>query len=755
MKNLMSRDEYIRSVNEGIIGDTFKKGIEKVKSFFNIGMRKIKGMITVFTNSGKILPVVTPQAMIDRVSGISGVEVCTTKDVNASIIDAGGKPCPENMPLDTSDEIYDFGPDGDAYFDWIENKEYENTLEYKNFMSISKIVEESNKRYADGENLFEDVDYSKRISYTKDSLRLENGDTNFFKERIKKLYADKINGEAVPNLLVFGAPGIGKSTIPNAVVREFNKNVSASDKMSIIKISAPNIQSGDLLMPTAPKEKDIKTMMELNPEMFKALNPEVYGNIAIGKVKGVVFNAGDDRNLVQKQVNNKARAIFSDEFKKRLDAVLAGTPQYTEVFAPQTWFPCYRKTGDDAVDKLLDRCANFGVFTDEDNTTMKTGGGGIILIDELLRAKPDIFQQFMDILMDRRLSDWEFGSKWIIVACSNRPCDSIQIDKVWNTNIDNAFNERFVKSFRLIPDPVSWKKWALGKGYDPVIMEYIFDEKSKIGDEYPRWHSMFDDPSYVKNNSPRTWEWVFLEIHKSLKRHNIENGTILDLTDEQIKFDICDMLDPDVVSDFLDWIKERRNRKFNLADYIDDDDADKFTGIFGDQYNDGSQSVKESVGDSEVYKNRLTDIVQQMHDMFGDHMEKATPRQLRNVTALVCSNFKHDLYLVKNNYIMPIWESGDLSVNAETYEREGKTYIKDYKLGEASAVICAAFPEDPTGKNDFGEFKNLDEETKFLVDRGFYSKDGYEIWKDYLKRFGNYLGEKDGVTKVKYYNDLH
>ena len=41
MKNIMSRDEYLQNLEEGFIKDTIKKGWEKVKSFFKIGMKKI------------------------------------------------------------------------------------------------------------------------------------------------------------------------------------------------------------------------------------------------------------------------------------------------------------------------------------------------------------------------------------------------------------------------------------------------------------------------------------------------------------------------------------------------------------------------------------------------------------------------------------------------------------------------------------------------------------------------------------------
>ncbi len=78
-------------------------------------------------------------------------------------------------------------------------------------------------------------------------------------ERIKAYCKDKENeddmGGKPGNILIFGAPGIGKSTIPREVVMEYNKNKEGKDKIALISVNCANINPGELTMP-APAKKE-------------------------------------------------------------------------------------------------------------------------------------------------------------------------------------------------------------------------------------------------------------------------------------------------------------------------------------------------------------------------------------------------------------------------------------------------------------------------------------------------------------------
>ena len=47
-------------------------------------------------------------------------------------------------------------------------------------------------------------------------------------------------GEPMRNMFVFGAPGIGKSTVPKMVVDKFNRNIAKGDKSQMISIISIN-----------------------------------------------------------------------------------------------------------------------------------------------------------------------------------------------------------------------------------------------------------------------------------------------------------------------------------------------------------------------------------------------------------------------------------------------------------------------------------------------------------------------------------
>ena len=91
MKHLLSREDFIKSkLNEGRIGDTFRKGINKIKGFFSLMIKKVKNFIALFDNNGNVLPVVPLQAVIDHYSNSNSVDVYSSKDMSDSVIEAGG-----------------------------------------------------------------------------------------------------------------------------------------------------------------------------------------------------------------------------------------------------------------------------------------------------------------------------------------------------------------------------------------------------------------------------------------------------------------------------------------------------------------------------------------------------------------------------------------------------------------------------------------------------------------------------------------
>ena len=380
MKHILNRQDFLKSeINEGIV-DNFVKGTKKVfnkvKGLFSFMMKKINNFIAIFDSNGNVLPVVSLQATIDHFSDSKDVQISTSKSMENAVKQSGGK-CNNITTPTYNDKNETYG------------EVKKGSREYNNFLRFTKILENKNDNF--GNRLDE-----KRASYLKpgEGLHIHTDTIPELKEKIHQLVfkAHNRNKKGGPNrnLLVFGAPGIGKSTVPKIVIEEYNKNKSLNDSISLISVNCANLSPGDFMMPTIPQPKDILSYIKNHKDM-----PEF---------------ANFDK--------------MSEQDKEKLEKAIS--QQKVSGSAPQSWLPCYKTSGDPDIDVLLDAEANgnttVDVYNPRNNKT--TGSGGILLLDELFRADPAIFDQLMTFLLDRKMGEWILGSKWVIIACSNRPIDS-------------------------------------------------------------------------------------------------------------------------------------------------------------------------------------------------------------------------------------------------------------------------------------------------------------------------------------------
>ncbi len=568
LNNLLTREEYIKSVNEGKIGNFLRKGVNKIKEIFSLFAKKIKNLIVLFDTNGNILPVMTPQAIGDHfASGNGDIEFCGTVDMNKEIQALGGKGC-ETKPKPVVEKDDD-SPNGVfAYYDWTE-KDYPNSTLYRNLQSLRQKLEESRSTFLSKEDLLnERMDTKDRAPYLRKNIEgMKNKVTSMnvekFKkalnERIKKYCSDeqyeddddeffKNAGDTRPNnFIVFGAPGIGKSTIPLSVVEEYNEGKSTKDRISLIKVNCANVKPGDLLMPNFPTPKDILDYLDTNETEFENLS------------------------FLDK---------YSEEEKKELKKKLEKSGQFTASNAPAPWVPCYKYTNDERLNDILDEAANGGRLSTgkkiwrinsvngkrkKVDEIYQTGSGGIILLDEYLRAPKEVFDELLNFLLDREVSGWRLGSKWFIVACSNRPVDDGIVDEVWGSWY-GAQQDRFAEFWHLDPNPEQWKNWALKKGFDETLLRFIFEESSKTSDgEYPRWHSVIqgtaakDDDN--KQITPRNWMAIHNKFVEFWKEHRHEERfkdgySISNMDFDEIEELLEGVTDESFRSEIINWLKD-------------------------------------------------------------------------------------------------------------------------------------------------------------------------------------------------------
>lgn len=696
MNNLMSRDEYLSAMNEGIIGDTIKKGINKIKSMFVVGMKKVKDFITVFNKNGEPLPVVSPQAVIDHFSDSKAINVYASKSIVDETIAAGGNGCDVKAPeIENDGVVFELGPEGKEYAKWLEKKGYKDTDEYKNLMSMAEIINEHYESLPDDQKeilekvIEEDWEGVKanRIKYerTAEMREIPSKTTAEFEKIVEKIIESncinnrevKVRGNKVAKpmntLLVFGAPGIGKSTIPATVIKKYNE-LAASDanKMCLITVDCPNIAVGDFIMPTMPKPRNVIADIKNNSSAFPK---------AMDKIKGM---SGEEMA----------------EFENALNA----TEQYVEISAPKSFLPSYRKTGDKKVDTILNEYANGGVFTDEEGNSVKTGSGGIIMFDEFLRCDQNVFKQLMLFLLNREIEDWVLGSRWGIIACTNRPCDDNDVNSVWNKwNGTPAAKDRFERMIFLSPDPDGWRKWAESKGCDELILDFIFEKSSKSGDEYPRWHSVVKngsgDSAQINPVTPRNWERAFNAINSIEIDEDYDDISMM--SESEIREALSGIFDESFVEEFVVWIDDHIH-SIQLDWIIKDPDSVHLPAKFNG--NDEAETQKF-----------VHNIWDQFEEQFKEHPEECTDEMLANVIKWFGLNYANDLSL----FVTEFFE------NLEDVFVDGSD--NKISLKPKSIIMChSAYPQTDS-----------EEELRELMNENpdVYGEDTIDIWKENIKKF--------------------
>lgn len=135
---------------------------------------------------------------------------------------------------------------------------------------------------------------------------------------------------------------------------------------------------------------------------------------------------------------------------------------------------------------------------------------GILFLDEINTAPPAVQASAYQLILDRRVGEYELPDGWSIIAAGNRENDRGVVYKM-----PPPLANRFVH-FEMEVDFEDWKHWAYRSGVDSSIIAFLaFDKEMLFG---------FDPTSNEKSfATPRSWEYVDRIIKSS-----IEDELILD-----------------------------------------------------------------------------------------------------------------------------------------------------------------------------------------------------------------------------------
>lgn len=135
---------------------------------------------------------------------------------------------------------------------------------------------------------------------------------------------------------------------------------------------------------------------------------------------------------------------------------------------------------------------------------------GILFLDEINTAPPAVQASAYQLILDRRVGEYELPEGWSIVAAGNRENDRGVVYKM-----PPPLANRFVH-FEMEVDFNDWKSWAYAAKIESTIIAYLAYDKSML--------FTFDATSNEKSfATPRSWEYV-----DSIIKSGIESELILD-----------------------------------------------------------------------------------------------------------------------------------------------------------------------------------------------------------------------------------
>ena len=575
MKHILDFETFI---NEGF-GDFVKKGINKVKSFFKNMVVKFNNFIAMFDDKGEVIDASSPYTALNFISDgeVQGVTAFTAV---------------KNEYLNDNVQSTASIVESPEYYGIVDK----NSLEYRNYLTMVDMVNEHYAKY--GEKLNEAagrVGFSGEDGGLKGIRDIKSNQLKFLLDQAIKnvpAYKGKNAGGAV---LIWGAPGIGKSTIPKAIINEWNEN--HTDKKSIMVVECGDLTVDGFSLPL-PMTKTMGEYMKEHPEV--------------------------QRRLISQGYDVTSKDFLNQEIKASGEAL-------------KTWLPMYKLTASNERNKINDAVANGRVITKYDDEgqmdTIETTEGGIILFDEFFRANESIFKILMQLLLNRTFNNGEYmlGSKWAIIACSNRPNDDEEVARGFEST-GAVVGTRFGGGqFNFIPDFDDWKKWAVKDGhFDDATISFLMQSKDASSGEYTNWHTI--RPAEYSGGktawpTPRTWSLLMVELYNIMENEGY--SSIQEIPDEIKRLKADGIIGTEMSEKYVEYLSTFKS-KFSPAEIL----------------NNPKYSIPTDMKCSEVI-----DRLKKYIDTKFDINNLPTEDQIMNMFNTLDTTFNAS----KNNYVMPLY----------------------------------------------------------------------------------------------------
>ena len=265
----------------------------------------------------------------------------------------------------------------------------------------------------------------------------------------------------------------------------------------------------------------------------------IWGAPGIGKT-AILMNVLDemqadfpDYRLIIKTLSNET----PDNFTLPKYVEVDGAEYATDV--PKTWLPVYKPTGVPAEDKKLsDKC-----------------GYGLLFIDELSRAKPDVLNVILPLVNEGQFNGYKLGDGWCIICASNRPED----EKGGQYRIGNALGNRYAQ-LHYEPTVKTWRKWADHQGFmSPLLLQWL---SMPEGEEFSGGGFYYMDPNEDSNAmadtslmcTPRSWTNAMRRLATFHHTGKLEGFDILDIPERIVRRQLNMFVPKQAMESFMAFI---------------------------------------------------------------------------------------------------------------------------------------------------------------------------------------------------------
>ena len=450
-----NRNNYVMDseqfINEGI-KDTFKKVASKIKGWFQaIYVKTKEGISMLFDRNGE--------------------------RYNANSID-NVKEYIENFNIPGA--YFNQVPEKSGTYDEIKkgSEEYNNFLEFCKIEKGSTGVSEARVTLASGSGIHD-------VKNVKDNVVKANiGATDINRQDFERMLRKQVfltqkhPKRDKRTTVVWGAPGIGKTSIVKTVVEAMS---SKNTSMATLVADCSQMTVDGFNLPTPAKQASIADIMANRKNAME-----------IAKANGL-----------------------SDDDLKNIPLVQSSD-------APKSWLPVYKPTGDPKKDRVLNAIANSYVTpiyndNEEIDGYKVSEDGGVLFLDEFLRAPKQIFFAVCQIMNNYAFGEYVLGDKWQVVAASNRPSDDREVQK--NFAEASAAGLSRMSHYNFVPSMDEWCAWAKDHCFDKVTLSFIRSNGADTPDS--RFHNFDPDAQRTNNEprmvSPRSWTNVINDFKDELE----------------------------------------------------------------------------------------------------------------------------------------------------------------------------------------------------------------------------------------------